>query len=58
LNRRVGRLSLFAKRLDYAVFEKTLSEVHERFHIRLAPYCLMPNHWHLLFWPRRDGELS
>jgi putative transposase len=18
----------------------------------------MPNHWHLLLWPRRDGELS
>lgn len=23
-----------------------------------AAYCLMPNHWHLLLWPKRDGELS
>ena len=26
--------------------------------MRLLAYCLMPNHWHLLLWPRRDGELS
>ena len=26
--------------------------------IRIAAYSLMPNHWHLLIWPRRDGELS
>jgi putative transposase len=21
-------------------------------------YCLLPNHWHFLVWPRRDGDLS
>lgn len=26
--------------------------------IRIATYCLMPNHWHLLLWSRQDGELS
>ena len=25
--------------------------------VRLLAYCLMPNHWHLLLWPRKDGEL-
>jgi putative transposase len=25
---------------------------------RLLAYTLMPNHWHLVLWPRRDGELS
>ena len=20
--------------------------------------CLMPNHWHLVVWPRDDGDLS
>ncbi len=25
---------------------------------RLLAYCLMPNHWHLVLWPREDGELS
>lgn len=58
LNRRVGRLPLFDKPADYAAFEKILAEAYERFRMRLTAYCLMPNHWHLLLWPRRDGELS
>jgi len=58
LNRRVARLPLFDKRADYAAFEKILAEAHAATRIRIAAYCLMPNHWHLLLWPRRDGELS
>ena len=58
LNRRVGRLALFDKPADYMAFEKILNEAHERTGIRIAAYCLMPNHWHLLLWPRADGELS
>ena len=56
LNRRVGRLPLFDKPADYAAFEKVLAEAHAQ--TRIAAYCLMPNHWHLLLWPRHDGELS
>ena len=26
--------------------------------MRILAYCLMPNHWHLLLWPERDGQLS
>jgi len=26
--------------------------------MRLLAYCAMPNHWHLVVWPREDGELS
>src|SRR5438094_767649 len=58
LNRRVGRLGLFDKPADYMAFEKILNEAHERTAIRIAVYCLMPNHWHLVLWPRDDGELS
>lgn len=58
LNRRVGRLPLFEKPADYAAFEKVLQEAVERTRIRIAAYCLMSNHWHLLLWPRHDGELS
>ena len=58
LNRRVGRLPLFDKSADYAAFEKVLAEAHAQTKIRIAAYCLMPNHWHLLLWPRHDGELS
>ena len=58
LNRRVGRLPLFEKPADYPAFEKILAEAHDQARIRIAAYCLMPTHWHLLLWPRRDGELS
>jgi putative transposase len=58
LNRRVGRQRLFDKPADYESFEKILAQACERTGMRLAAYCLMPNHWHLLLWPREDGELS
>jgi len=58
LNRRVGRLPLFNKPLDYAAFEQILHEVYEITRVRILAYCLMPNHWHILVWPLSDGELS
>ena len=58
LNRRAGRLALFEKPADYLAFENILKEAHDRTDVRIAAYCLMPNHWHLLLWPRSDGELS
>ena len=58
LNRRVGRLTLFEKSADYSAFETILAEAQDHTRIRIAAYCLMPNHWHLLLWPRQDGELS
>ena len=58
LNRRVGRWPLFESPKDYALFETILQEAVEHRQIRIVSYCLMPNHWHLLLWPREDGELS
>ena len=52
LNRRVSRLPLFEKPGDYHAFETVLGEAFERTKIRIAAYCLMPNHWHLLLWAR------
>jgi putative transposase len=26
--------------------------------MRILAYCLMPNHWHLVLYPRADGDLS
>jgi putative transposase len=26
--------------------------------MRLLAYCVMSNHWHLVVWPRQDGDLS
>ena len=58
LNRRTGRLPLFRTKADFVAFERTLSEAIEWTAIRIAAYTLMPNHWHLLVWPRSDRELS
>jgi putative transposase len=60
LNRAAGRRrELFAKPVDYAAFERILAETQQRVAgVRLLAYCLMPTHWHLVLWPRRDGELS
>src|SRR5688572_3705847 len=58
LNRRVGRLGLFENPADYSSFEKILAQAQQNFDVRIPAYCLLPNHWHLLLWPRTDGELS
>lgn len=58
LNRGNGRRTIFHKDGDYAAFVKLLREAGERTSVRLLAYCLMPNHFHLVLWPRRDGELS
>src|SRR5436309_12453299 len=55
LNRRVGRSELFEKPNDYSAFEKILAEAYRRTGIRIAAYCLMPNHWYLLLWPCTEG---
>ena len=58
LNRANGRLRIFRKDDDFLAFEQILSEGVERFLMRLCGYCIMGNHWHLLLWPREDGDLS
>ncbi len=58
LNRANGRLTLFAKDGDYEAFLRVLAEAVGRVDMRLLAYCVLPNHWHLLLWPRADGELS
>jgi len=58
LNRANARMTIFRDADDYAAFERVLREAVERTETRLLAYCLMPNHWHLLVWPRKSGELS
>jgi REP element-mobilizing transposase RayT len=58
LNRGVGRMRLFRKAADFAAMEQVLEEAVQRTRTRLLSYCLMSNHWQLLWWPREDGELS
>jgi putative transposase len=59
LNRGNGREAIFLKDGDYEAFERILAEALEHVPgMRLLSYCLMPNHWHLVLWPRHNGELS
>ena len=58
LNRANARLALFETDEDYAAFERVLAQAVVRDGMRLLAYCVMPNHFHLLVWPRADGDLS
>jgi putative transposase len=51
-------MEVFHKPEDYAAFLELLADASERFSLRLLGYCLMPNHFHLVVWPREDGDLS
>lgn len=57
LNRGVGRMQLFDDEGDYLAFVRVLAEGLQRYpEARLLSYCLMPNHWHLAFWPKRGSN--
>ena len=58
INRANGKRTIFAIERDYLAFERILGEVQERVPMRILAWCIMPNHWHLLLWPRNDGDLS
>jgi putative transposase len=58
LNRAVGRAKLFDHAGDYSAFEKVLRESKSQVPMRLLAFCIMPNHWHLVVWPREDNDLS
>ena len=58
LNRANARLPLFEGAADYEVFERTLEQAHQRVAMRTLAYCVMPDHWHLVVRPRRDGDLA
>jgi len=52
------RMQIFDKEKDYDAFERILAAAVRRVRMRLLAYCVMPNHWHLVVWPRAEGDLS
>ena len=58
LNRGVGRMRLFLKDADFEGFERIIEKTLESCPMRICAYCLMSNHWHLVLWPERDGDLA
>jgi putative transposase len=58
LSRGNARQRVFRKPADYEAFVGLFDAAHEVVPMRLLAYCLMPNHFHLVLWPREDGDLS
>ena len=58
LNGGNARNTVFHKDTDYGAFLKLLNQAHDSVSMRLLAFCLMPNHFHLVAWPRQDGDLS
>lgn len=53
-----GRSRVFHEPGDYDAFVALIAEAARRVRVRVLAYCLMPNHFHLVLWPRHDGDLS
>ncbi|MGB7158515.1 MAG: transposase [Tepidisphaeraceae bacterium] len=59
LNRGVGGTTLFRSAGDYLAFHGALIDTLALFPtMRILAFCIMPNHWHLLLWPTKDGDLA
>ena len=62
LNRGNDRRTVFHHDDDYAAFLKLVGECalpeKRAESMRVLAACLMPNHFHLVLWPRADGDLS
>lgn len=58
INRAAARFRMLRTDKDFLAFEKIMSEAMVKYPTRLLSYCLMGNHWHMVIWPREDGELS
>lgn len=58
INRANARMQIFDNEEDYQLFENVLEEAKEKFDMRILAYCIMPNHWHLVLNPKKDGDLQ
>ena len=58
LNRASRRDRIFETDKDYLAFLKVIEEARSKANCRLLSFCVMPNHWHLVLWPKGDDDLS
>ncbi len=58
LNRTIMRLRIFRTEKEYKHFEKIIEEATEKIGMKIVAYTVMPNHWHFLLYPGRDGDLG
>jgi putative transposase len=53
-----ARQTVFHKDEDFAAFVHLFDGAQAQCAMRVVAWCLMPNHVHLVLWPRSDGDLS
>lgn len=59
LNRGNAKLSIFHTDKDYVAFENIIDEAKMQVPgMRVLAYTMMPNHFHFVLYPQKDGELS
>ncbi|WP_315861476.1 transposase [Stieleria tagensis] len=58
VNRGNNRQEIFHKAEDYEAFLRTLAEGLGKYPVDLFAFCLLPNHWHLVLRPRKDGSMG
>jgi len=58
MNRGNCRMDIFEKPDDYLAFLKLMEEGRQRTGMRILAFCLMPNHWHMVLWPRQAADLT
>ena len=58
INRSNARVTIFDKKEEYKHFEELLLEGVELTGMQILGYCIMPNHWHLVLYPKHDGDMS
>ena len=58
VNRANARVQIFDNDKDYKLFEDILEQGKEKFDMRILSYIIMPNHWHLILYPKNNGDLS
>ena len=58
VNRGNAQATVFHTDAHYRAFIELISDACARIDMRVVAFCLMPNHFHLVAWPRADGDLS
>jgi len=57
-SRRVDKNTIFYTEEDYNLFVSLLKTAANKFNMRILEWVLMPNHWHLLLWPKSKDQTS
>ncbi|MDP6527435.1 MAG: transposase [Candidatus Pacebacteria bacterium] len=58
INRANGRATIFKSKKDYQHFESLLGEGKQLVGMRILSYCIMPNHWHLVLYPKKNTDMG